>query len=281
MRSEKRFFLHGGITGVLYKKSFLQNNRIKLNETPGAAFQDQSFSFLVDLLAMTQYHIKTPVYNYTYDNPGSSMADDKKIMEISWECNYIEQQMNSREIEEQYIWENYYNYKYATYIAKMKSFSVAGKAKFKKQFMEEYKNDLSEIKKRSICMTTLTIRELSEFLENPDCFDDYQPEERPVKRMIHILDVLDQYATVLVGVGRIGSYLIQIAGECEKEFKCVCDNSKNIQSTKWNGYYVRSLEDAAKKCKGCKFVISVERFFDEIKAQLMSLGIEESDIVRY
>ena len=37
--------------------------------------------------------------------------------------------------------------------------------------MEEYKNDLSEIKKRSICMTTLTIRELSEFLENPDCFD--------------------------------------------------------------------------------------------------------------
>ena len=126
LRSEKRFFLHGGITGVLYKKSFLQNNRIKLNETPGAAFQDQSFSFLVDLLAMTQYHIKTPVYNYTYDNPGSSMADDKKIMEISWECNYIEQQMNSREIEEQYIWENYYNYKYATYIAKMKSFSVAG-----------------------------------------------------------------------------------------------------------------------------------------------------------
>lgn len=163
----------------------------------------------------------------------------------------------------------------------MKSFSVAGKAKFKKQFMEEYKNDLSEIKKRSICMTTLTIRELSEFLENPDCFDGYQPEERPVKRMIHILDVLDQYATVLVGVGRIGSYLMQIAGECEKEFKCVCDNSKNIQSTKWNGYYVRSLEDAAKKCKGCKFVISVERFFDEIKAQLMSLGIEESDIVRY
>ena len=281
LRSEKRFFLHGGITGVLYKKSFLQNNRIKLNETPGAAFQDQSFSFLVDLLAMTQYHIKTPVYNYTYDNPGSSMADDKKIMEISWDCNYIEQQMNSREIEEQYIWENYYNYKYATYIAKMKSFSVAGKAKFKKQFMEEYKNDLSEIKKRSICMTTLTIRELSEFLENPDCFDGYQPEERPVKRMIHILDVLDQYATVLVGVGRVGSYLIQIADECEKEFKCVCDNSKNIQSTKWNGYYVRSLEDAAKKCKGCKFVISVERFFDEIKAQLMSLGIEESDIVRY
>ena len=110
LRSEKRFFLHGGITGVLYKKSFLQNNRIKLNETPGAAFQDQSFSFLVDLLAMTQYHIKTPVYNYTYDNPGSSMADDKKIMEISWECNYIEQQMNSREIEEQYIWENYYNH---------------------------------------------------------------------------------------------------------------------------------------------------------------------------
>lgn len=281
LKNGKRFFTHGGITGTLYKKSFLEKNNIKLNETPGAAFQDQSFSFLVDLLSMTQFHIEIPVYNYTYDNPDSSVADDKKIMEISWECNYIEQQMNMRNIQEQYIWEMYYNFKYAAYIDKMKSFSIDGKMKFKKQFLEEYKKDQSEIEKRSVCLAPSIKEELMIFVENQDCFDMYSPKERPAKRMANILDVQSQYPTVLVGAGRVGNYLIQVADACGKKFKCVCDNSKKLQNTKWNDYYVETLEAAAKKYKGCKFVISVERFFDEIKAQLMSLGIEESDIVRY
>lgn len=278
---ERRHFLHGGITGAIYRKSFLRDKKIELNETPGASFQDQSFSFLVDLLATTQYHLNIPVYIYTYDNPSSSMADDKKILEITWECSYIEKQLIEREVKDLYIWEDYYNYKYFTYIEKMKSFSTSGKEIFKKEFAKEIMADEHSKEYSLVELSSAIKSELLKFNQNMDCFDDYMPKERPAKRMAKILDILDSNETVLVGAGKIGNFLMQIANDYGKSFKCVCDNSISLQGADKYGYLIQSVKDAVKKYCNCKYVISVEAFYEEIKAQLISLGISEMNIIKY
>lgn len=56
----------------LYKKKFLIRNKIRLNETPKAAFQDAGFVAQAMLYAQTAYYIRPQLYYYRKDNADSS-----------------------------------------------------------------------------------------------------------------------------------------------------------------------------------------------------------------
>ena len=46
-----------------YKKNFLKEQNIKLNESPGASYQDTSFNFLTHIFAFSTYHIDKVQYH--------------------------------------------------------------------------------------------------------------------------------------------------------------------------------------------------------------------------
>jgi hypothetical protein len=57
----------------LYRREFIQKNNIRLNETPGAAFQDTGFVVQTMMLAEKALYIDRPSYCYRRDNPDSSV----------------------------------------------------------------------------------------------------------------------------------------------------------------------------------------------------------------
>ena len=80
----------------LYKREFLINNQIHFHETPGASFQDISFSLQVWINAQRVYFIQDAVLHYRNDNPDSSMHNPDKIFCVFDEYEWAEKQIKSR-----------------------------------------------------------------------------------------------------------------------------------------------------------------------------------------
>lgn len=278
---DKRFYLYGGITGSLFKRDFLLAKNIRLNETPGASFQDQGFGFLTNLLSQSHYNIKEPVYYYTIDNPNSSVVDDNKILEIIYECDFMEQQLRDRGIREKDIWENFYNHKYEMYINKLKNMGEKGKQVFKHAFlksllMDEKKSEFGDIK-----LKNTTRQELESFKSDNSYFDGCHASVSMVKRMILALDIISNNEVVLIGAGKIASQIMMVAREAGIVLKCVCDNSLSKCGKEFYGYSIQSVEQVAMESKDCKYLVSTPMNFHEIKMQLMELGITERNIICY
>ena len=73
----------------IYKRSFIVENHIRHNETPGASFQDNGFWFQTFMHAHRAYFVNTPYYMNRRDNPNSSVYDTSKIYVICDEYDYI------------------------------------------------------------------------------------------------------------------------------------------------------------------------------------------------
>ena len=73
----------------IYERSFLMENAIVHNETPGASFQDNGFWFKTFCCAERVYFVPRPYYMNRRDNADSSVFSDSKVYCISDEYAYI------------------------------------------------------------------------------------------------------------------------------------------------------------------------------------------------
>ncbi len=86
----------------LYKRSFLVDNDLFMNETPGAAYQDNTFAFITLISAKRIYISDRAFYCYRLDNPNAScnspdrlnlvdveyrLMRERLIKMGKWECN--------------------------------------------------------------------------------------------------------------------------------------------------------------------------------------------------
>ncbi len=86
----------------LYKREFLKN--IRLNETPGAAYQDQGFLFQTISTAKRAVYIDRIVYYYRQDNSGSSIFNPDGFRYFVGEYPYIKKFLHGKDKE----WEEIY-----------------------------------------------------------------------------------------------------------------------------------------------------------------------------
>lgn len=73
------FSLKPSIWSAVYRRDFLNRNAIRFLPTPGAAFQDASFTFKVFALADTAVYLHDSVLSYRQDNEGSSVNSPNKV----------------------------------------------------------------------------------------------------------------------------------------------------------------------------------------------------------
>ncbi|MFD1245142.1 hypothetical protein ACFQ3H_08195, partial [Paralysiella testudinis] len=73
----------------LYRKEFLNQNNIRFLETPGASYQDTSFSFKVYACCQRFMFIDQPLLNYRIDNANSSINNKDKVFCVCTEYDEI------------------------------------------------------------------------------------------------------------------------------------------------------------------------------------------------
>ena len=84
------FFANPSLWSAIYKRSFVLGNGLKLNETPGASFQDLAFTFKIWARAERVWCITDPIIHYRQDNEQSSVNDPKKVFCVCDEFDAIE-----------------------------------------------------------------------------------------------------------------------------------------------------------------------------------------------
>lgn len=73
----------------IYKRSFLEGNNIRHQETPGASYQDNGFWFQTTCSAKRFYYVNKPYYMNRRDNPSSSVYDKRKVYAGNSEYKFV------------------------------------------------------------------------------------------------------------------------------------------------------------------------------------------------
>lgn len=73
------FYAKPSIWSALYRRDFLEENKIRFLETPGASFQDSAFNFKVWASADRVAFVRDAVLHYRQDNESSSVNSPSKV----------------------------------------------------------------------------------------------------------------------------------------------------------------------------------------------------------
>lgn len=271
-----------GIWTALYRKEFLEQQNIYLNESEGASYQDASFLFLTSILAKNVYHLSIPLYQYRVDNVGSSVKDDRKIFEIIYEMEFLKNDLEKRDIHDQSVWKLYYIRKYNAFYWNYCRLSPHSKEIFLKEYLKELELDIQrgvinrENFTGSLYERTFLIIDSKENFINKVIEKEGQTWQ---EKFCKLFDLIRSYKVVIFGVGMIGTRLVGMLQQNEGRICGICDNSSSLQGTKNNQYMVCSVKEAVERFKDALYIITCREHSDEMKRQLIREGIKETNII--
>lgn len=263
----------------IYRLEFLVNNNIYFNETAGAAFQDTSFSILVGLLANNVMFLKDYLYFYRIDNVASSVKSDEKyqcvIDEYQYLINYLkENKCDTREnkllIQKQKLQTYMWNF-------------LRLKQKAAQKFLDEVEEEMQSYTKNKDVLDELNQQEKGWLLvlSNKNEIEQKQKQQEEREKKWHeLLDLLYRNKKfIVVGAGSYGSFLLNVQNIFQMNFiEGICDNNSLLWGKEYDGYIVSSVEEAVKKNTEKSYIIANKKYGNEVKEQLIHLGVRDDQI---
>ena len=79
------FYVQPALWSAIYRRSFIQDNKLRLLETPGAAYQDTAFNFKIWACARRVMFVHRAFVHYRQDNEASSINNPGKVNNICLE----------------------------------------------------------------------------------------------------------------------------------------------------------------------------------------------------
>ncbi len=156
-------------TGI-YRTSFLRENNIKHNETPGASFQDNGFWFQVISMAKKVVFINEAFYYYRQDNPNSSINNKKKVYCICDEYKYMTEILNSHEEFGEEYHKRFLEKKFFNYLNSYHRISDDYKLEFLTHIAKEFSEDLRDPKLRIESIDPWIYMQINRIIDSPKLF---------------------------------------------------------------------------------------------------------------
>lgn len=267
----------------MYKKDFI--DRIIVNETPGAAYQDIGFQIKAFSMAKKALFTNKLMYHYRQDNSGCSSYSEKAFgflfNEYSLNKEYTEK-LNKE-------WNDVIYTKY--YLQTITRVSKMAEGDKKWSSYTEYIGKIIENLKLARDNNTwegkhmyeLQKNECDIFLSGEDNGLYYFKElfARQDKNVQEMNDFLGDNTFVIFGTGIWGGFLNKyFSHKGNSNLLGYCDNNKGGKQYAY-GLKVYTPEEVIDELEEFKVVVAVKYHFDDIKAQLLKLGIKEEDIFVY
>lgn len=266
---------------ALYRKSFLLANNIRLNESPGASYQDVSFLFLTGILAKSVHHLDEPLYWYRTDNAGSSVKDDKKIFETADEYQFLKQELEKRNVKDTGVWNLFYYKKYRAFYWNYQRLSERARERFLKRYFEELKDDIEtgalnrDTRDENFYQCTfLLMDDLERFKE---AVDD-AGRHRSMMAMRETLERLEGREIVVFGAGLLGGKIINVLQRYGNKIVRICDNAERLHGTTLVGLEIGPVAETVKRFPDACYLIVSRKYSEEMKAQLLAEGVSEENV---
>ena len=128
----------------LYRRSFLYDNHIRLNETPGASYQDASFNFMVWTCAKRVQLIPECFVHYRQDNETSSINSPGKVYCICDEYAVMKHFLDEHPVEKGVLEPVMYRIMYDSYCWNYERLSEELQNEFIIQFHKDFQQANTE-----------------------------------------------------------------------------------------------------------------------------------------
>ena len=281
---------HCSIWAGLYRKTFLDNCKIRFHETSGASYQDISFQFKVLSSVKKMKLIEDALIYYRTDNIHSSVYDPDKIFCISDEMHFIEKYIQDQSQERQEVlWpifmrKKFYDYRW-NYFRLAPEFQYA----FLRMMSEEFQIDYKKGRFDKMRWTDEHNKEeLYEIMENPVSFlkhtinKDYVDERVRVVGTVNnkiylkglMKEIEESTLTVIYGAGVWGKWVAEkLLGQGITKTKLTFAVSQEEASGDCMGIPIKGINTFAKERK--LFVIIAVKGDSQIEmlGNLQRLGI--------
>lgn len=255
----------------IYKRSFVLENHICHNETPGAAYQDNGFWFLAMSHAKSLYYAPVSGYRYRMDNPNSSVHNRGKIYAICDEYEFIADKLKQSGIFEAfkdvYIWA-----KIIRYLSSYYRLDDSLKEEFAERFAKEVQeHDLrGGLDKGMFSQGQQNL--IEKLLISGGTFHKYIAEQKDIFfKLMESNQTLVQY-----GCGSDGFRLLNYARgkELLHRVSCLCDSNSGLWGTEVFGKKICSPEEIKQNYPDAMYLIASINYGDEIKESLIHKGID-------
>lgn len=128
----------------IYKRSFLIENHIRHNETPGASFQDNGFWFQTFCYTKRLWFVGRPYYRNRRDNPNSSVHSREKVFCMNDEYAFIREFLDTHPVFKERYLAIYHFRRYHNYVASLyrvgEEYKDIYMERFQREFMEADEN---------------------------------------------------------------------------------------------------------------------------------------------
>lgn len=268
----------------IYKKDFIK--KILLNETPGAAFQDQGFLFQTISSAVRAVYLDKVVYWYRQDNDASSVYHPKSFRYLAEEYAFIEKFLSGKED----CWRHvYYRRMLDQCLGRFRTMAASGR------FWEKAVPDMEILQKRLLQAVENGLIQRADmgfpqwerlrlFLTGPEeiymhYVHEFQEKTAPV---YCALKAMGRRPAVIFGCSRFGKFVhVLLDSVSNGEVLAYCDHCKQIQYTQIQGVPVLPPKEAVEKHPNAVYIVAGRRGAEEMVRQLLKLGISENQICQY
>lgn len=273
-------FIGGSYWTGLYRRRFLLETNIRMQESVGAAYQDFSFLFLASALADRVFIMPKAFYCYRKDNPASSCNRPARLDMPIQEYRFLEEELKQRK-----IWERYKEYFLLWKVRNERWFYANLDKTVKRDYVQLLYEDLKEIGRRSFSCELFHDKERELFVaveqgeENLCAYLERKDQiwEESIKK----IESLEADEIYLFGAGNLGrilcwflrNYNEKVKGQNKAKIAYV-DNARELWGTELDGIFVVSLQEALHS-KEAFFLVCSENYADEIYRQLRDAGVED------
>lgn len=276
-------FLKLGVNGFwsgLYKREFLEENALQMNETKGASYQDITFSFLTELYAVRAYVMSEAFYCYRMDNPNSSVNNPRKSSLLNTEYDLLKEQLQERGVWEQNK-EIYWSWRTSGYLWFYDNMSDTMREEFLPVL---YQNMIDQAGVEACAGTELDLKERELCHAAKGSFEDFkcfmsQKEQAWSQTQARLEALGGAVDTIIFGTGNLGllvkCYLERIGSPAAAGI----DNAAWKWNTVLSGLKILPPEEAVETYPDAVYIIANVNHGQEMSKQLRQLGVKGDNVI--
>lgn len=281
------YFLWKGI----YKLDFINNNHIRLNETPGAAFQDMGFMHQVLSYAKRAIYSDKSFHRYRTDRDEASTYSPKILKYGYTEFNWLLDKLKAGEA---LFEKGIYIHMLRSFRGELYSVLQAVNGDYESEYVKPYYEWYIETIKDAIAKGIIDIEKdfhypfaakykKSDLIEYPidqipEWLDISNSIEKERESILEVQRKCEGREVVIFGSGLRGSaYLKKLDGKCN--IVGFVDNSADKQGQGLYGYKIVSLDESMNYYNDCIYIIANRFHYEEIVEQLNRVGVDSRNII--
>lgn len=274
----------------IYKLSFLREFHIRMNESPGAAFQDCGFRYLVDMNLRRGMFLKRFFYRYRRDNAATSSYNPHFAGYNLAECRYIRAKMEKDGITDRE--------RQAFMARETVMMALSPYLTFRKHSvpneeilsaLDEFRIIMRSDKEAGLLkqkeMWTEHWVDMRLFTEQPEAYEVYIAIKAKTAYDVYdnfVQEMAEKKQLVLVCTGHVAKFALCLLRMNRLEnIVAVCDNDNRKWGSDYYGHEILPPEKVVRKYPNAHYLITKKTNLEEILHQLEEYGISKENTSRY